>query len=257
MLRSEQVAGAALLAYLQAARADAGAARAGRAGTATTQLVASWRDARRRARLFDARARAVRVALGASELDGLGLEQVMARLTAQRTRPPMDETAVEPADGPGAALEAGPLPAAFGSAFEAPVAAPFPAEELPTLPVTGTLVQRFGDLDRGLRSRGVAFRVQATGPVVAPCSGRVVFAGPFRSFGLLLIIGHDDGYHTLLSGMSRLDVRLGEMVQRGQQVGLMAVDGSGSNRLYMELRRSGEPIDPMPSLATREDKVRG
>lgn len=255
--RSGRIAGAALLAYVQAARAGTSDARTARAGSAASQLMDSWRADRRRARLLDLRARAVRAALDAGLPDGLGLARVLDRLTALRNRALVDDRTVELAAGPGSGIEALPLAAAFGGPFEAPVAAPLPADGLPTLPVAGTLVQRFGQIDRGLRSRGVAFQAGAAGRVMAPSAGRVVFAGPFRSLGLLLIIGHGDGYHTLLSGMARLDVHLGEMVERGQPVGLMAVDGSGSNRLYMELRRSGEPIDPMPSLATREDKVRG
>jgi septal ring factor EnvC (AmiA/AmiB activator) len=150
------------------------------------------------------------------------------------------------------------VPAALTQALaEGDIAASSPARQPLALPVDGTLVERFGDPERGLRSRGVAFRVDATGPVLAPCAGRVMFARSFRSLGLLLIIRHADGYHTLLAGMSRLDVRVGQVVGRGQPVGLMTVDGGGNNRLYMELRRSGEPIDPMPSLAARDGKVRG
>jgi septal ring factor EnvC (AmiA/AmiB activator) len=261
--RSALIAGAAVVAYRDAARSggsgDARAAvRAARAEAIAAQLVRGWRLVQQRAAQLEARARAARAGLEAAELDGLGLERVLARLALERDRAPAAEAVVGPADGAGVAgrMAAGPA-ASTRAPAEGDIAASSPARQPLALPVDGTLVERFGDPERGLRSRGVAFRVDATGPVLAPCAGRVMFARSFRSLGLLLIIRHADGYHTLLAGMSRLDVRVGQVVGRGQPVGLMAVDGGVNNRLYMELRRSGEPIDPMPSLAARDGKVRG
>ncbi len=258
--RAGLIAGAAVLTYLDVARSGAreragGDVREARAEAMAAQLARRWRLAQRRAAQFEARARMAREALGASEIDGLGLERVLARLALEREQVPPPEAVIEPADGARAAGDGEAVPVGFE--VEPAAALSSPAREPLALPVDGALVERFGDPERGLRSRGVAFRVDASGPVQAPCGGRVVFAAPFRSFGLLLIIQHADGYHTLLSGMSRLDVRVGQVVRRGQPVGLMAVEGSGSSRLYMELRRSGEPIDPMPSLAARDEKVRG
>ena len=240
------------------ASVPAATVREARAEAMAAQLARRWRLALRRAAQFEARARAAREALGASGVDGLGLERVLARLALEREQAPPPEAVIEPADGARAAGDVEAVPAAFAvEPADDAAAVSSPAREPLALPVDGALVERFGDPERGLRSRGLAFRVDASGPVQAPCGGRVVFAAPFRSFGLLLIIQHADGYHTLLSGMSRLDVRVGQVVRRGQPVGLMTVEGSGSSRLYMELRRSGEPIDPMPSLAARDEKVRG
>ena len=93
--------------------------------------------------------------------------------------------------------------------------------------------------------------------VAAPEDGRVVFAGPFKSYGLLLIIEHDPEYHTLLWGFSRLDVELGDRVRTGQIVGVMGADGERSPQLHVELRVNGQPVNPLPWLAASSSRVRG
>ncbi|MEZ5936480.1 MAG: M23 family metallopeptidase [Alphaproteobacteria bacterium] len=92
-------------------------------------------------------------------------------------------------------------------------------------------------------------------PVAAPDDGRVVFAGDFRSYGLLLIIEHGNGYHTLLWGFSWLDVEFGDTVQAGQIIGIVK-DGS-SPKLHVELRRNGQPVSPEVWLAASNSGVKG
>ena len=85
--------------------------------------------------------------------------------------------------------------------------------------------------------------------MVSPYSGTIVFAGPFRSYGQLLIIEHGDGYHSLLAGLSRIDGTVGQWVAAGEPVGAMAPLSVGGPSLYVELRHNGEPVDPLPWLA--------
>jgi septal ring factor EnvC (AmiA/AmiB activator) len=109
----------------------------------------------------------------------------------------------------------------------------------------------------GMRHRGgILLETAVAQTVSAPTAGAVAFAGAFRGFGLLLIIDRGDGYHTLLSGLSRLDVARGATVIAGQAVGAIGV-GDGKARLYVELRHRGTPVDPAGWLASREDRVRG
>ncbi|MGI9437028.1 MAG: murein hydrolase activator EnvC family protein [Geminicoccaceae bacterium] len=91
--------------------------------------------------------------------------------------------------------------------------------------------------------------------VAAPDEGRVVFAGGFRSYGLLLIIEHDSEYHTLLWGFSSLDVGIGDHVRAGQIVGLAGAGQSAS--LHVELRRNGRPVSPEVWLAASNSGVKG
>jgi murein DD-endopeptidase MepM/ murein hydrolase activator NlpD len=79
--------------------------------------------------------------------------------------------------------------------------------------------------------------------VAAPVEGRVVFAGSFKSYGLLLILEHEGEYHTLLWGFARLAVRQGDQVQVGRIVGIMDARGDGPPVLHVERRRRGRPVD--------------
>ena len=78
-------------------------------------------------------------------------------------------------------------------------------------------------------------------------SGRVVFSAPFRSYGRLLIVDCGGGYHFVLAGLDRLDAEPGQRVLAGEAVGTLGnagVSGGGRATLYLELRRSGQPVDP-------------
>lgn len=125
------------------------------------------------------------------------------------------------------------------------------------VPVDGTVSERFGQIRNGLRHRGLTLVTDHAQPVQAPRGGVIAFAGAFRSFGLVLIINHGHEYHSLVSGLTRLDVKRGDIVAKGQSIGWLDADSAGPGSIYLELRHGGEPIDPWPALAAHEDKVRG
>ncbi|MBT3700095.1 MAG: peptidoglycan DD-metalloendopeptidase family protein [Alphaproteobacteria bacterium] len=152
-----------------------------------------------------------------------------------------------------------------------PGATPFSAEmgRLP-LPARGPVVLRFGEqLETGLKSKGIKVATRPNATVVAPHDGRVVFAGAFRSYGRLLIIAHGEGYHTLIAGMAQIDGEVGQWLLAGEPVGQMGnrrgvakgtakvADNGGLPQLYLELRRQGEPINPLTWLAPSDRKVDG
>lgn len=120
------------------------------------------------------------------------------------------------------------------------------------LPVAGPVVRRWGESTESGPARGMAFRAPPNGRVVSPCAGRVAFAGPFRSYGVLVILDCGGKYHFVLAGLERLDVDAGAAVRPGDPVGSMPDwDPTGSARrpaLYVELRRDGEAVDPAPYL---------
>ena len=126
------------------------------------------------------------------------------------------------------------------------------------LPVHGRIVRRFGqDESPGEPAKGISIATRHDAQVVAPETGNVVFAGPFRRYGNLLIIEHGDGYHVLLAGLARIDADVGEEVLAGEPVGTVAPSSGGIPTLYFELRRGGRPINPLPWLAATESKVSG
>ncbi len=125
------------------------------------------------------------------------------------------------------------------------------------MPVAGSVVGHFGQGPNALLDQGITIAVEDRRLVRAPRGGRVAFAGPFKGFGLLLIIEHGDEYHSLLSGLSRLAVPVGAAVRTGQMVGTLEPIQGDTAQLYVELRRRGVPVNPLPWLAAGQDKVRG
>ncbi|MDP6344278.1 MAG: peptidoglycan DD-metalloendopeptidase family protein [Alphaproteobacteria bacterium] len=141
----------------------------------------------------------------------------------------------------------------------APGATPFSKVKgrLP-LPAKGRLVGRYGESTGfGPRAQGITLLTRERAQVVAPHDGWVVFAGPFRDYGQILIISHGEGYHTLLAGMSRIHAVVGQSVLVGEPVGRMGDGDSGSRSLYIELRRKGAAIDPRPWWAGGDRRVSG
>lgn len=99
----------------------------------------------------------------------------------------------------------------------------------------------------------MAFAAAPGQQVAAPADGEIVFAGRFRSYGLLLIIEHEREYHTLLWGFARLAVGSGMPVRAGQVVGIMGAGSADPPLLHIERRRHGRPIN----LAASSSGIRG
>jgi murein hydrolase activator len=124
------------------------------------------------------------------------------------------------------------------------------------MPARGRIARLFDpSVESGPLSKGVVIQTLPSAQVVAPFDGHVVFQGPFRGYGSILIIEHADGYHTLLSGLGRIDAAVGQWLLAGEPVGVMSSDGTPE--LYVELRRASQPIDPLPWLKISGDKVKG
>jgi len=135
-------------------------------------------------------------------------------------------------------------------------------------PVNGVAVRGFGGSDGvGGSQKGISIAARPGAEITAPCDGWVVYAGPFRSYGQLLILNAGGGYHVLLAGMDRISVDLGQFVLTGEPVAMMgdasqaaaaATTGPKQPVLYVEFRKDGAPFDPSPWWATNEgEKVRG
>jgi septal ring factor EnvC (AmiA/AmiB activator) len=120
-------------------------------------------------------------------------------------------------------------------------------------PVAGSVVQAWGQPTDAGPATGVSYRAAPAARVVSPCGGRAVFAAPFRSYGLLLIVDCGAETRVVLGGLERLDVRAGETLRRGEPVGAMAdwdaARAGPRPSLYVELRRAGEAVNPAPLLA--------
>lgn len=194
------------------------------------------------------------------------VRELMQRMETEieATRKAAQEAAQMPADqGSGAKLAALQNPGRLtpGVAFDE-------AKGLLPLPVGGMVLKAFGTEDGyGGQEKGVSFGTRMEAQVASPSDGWVVYAGPFRSYGQLLIINAGGGYHILLAGMDKITVELGQFVLSGEPVAVMgrgpqlvssASLGTAQPILYVEFRKDGNSIDPAPWWATSEsEKVRG
>jgi len=126
-------------------------------------------------------------------------------------------------------------------------------------PVQGKIAVKYGaKIGSGQSSQGIKIETRKYAQIVAPFDGTVAYAGPFRHYGRLLIIEHKGNYHTLLAGMSRIDIVAGSLLKAGEPVGIMGENSPiGGPLLYLELRRRGNPTNPQPWLAKRDGKVTG
>lgn len=125
-------------------------------------------------------------------------------------------------------------------------------------PVSGRIIDRYGQTTReGLTRKGISLESRPGARVIAPYDGTIVFAGMFRGYGQLLIISHGEGYHSLLAGMSRIDGILGQSLRAGEPIGVMTGSQNQRPKLYVELRRGGQPINPIPWLKSSKGKASG
>ena len=108
------------------------------------------------------------------------------------------------------------------------------------LPVDGAVIAGFGIGG----SDAVRLAAARDTLVVAPGPGRVVFAGPYRGFGRIVIVEHAEGWTSLVTELASLDVAVGQSVVAGSPLG--TAGGGGS--IGLELRRGREPVNPLDAL---------
>ena len=142
------------------------------------------------------------------------------------------------------------------------------AKGLLPLPVNGSRIRGFGSSDGvGGQEKGISIATRPGAQVTTPCDGWVVYSGPFRSYGQLLILNAGGGYHVLIAGMERISVTIGQFVLTGEPVATMGTTSqvasilaapSSQPVLYIESRKDGTPIDSGPWWTASEgQKVRG
>ena len=110
-------------------------------------------------------------------------------------------------------------------------------------PVYAAPAVAFGEGD-GIYGEGLIYETEAGEVVAAPLGGKVVWASPFRGWGMLIIVEHNPAqgasFHSLLAGASQADVVVGQRVLAGEPL----AHYSGAGSLYWELRVDGKPRDP-------------
>ncbi|RUW12797.1 hypothetical protein EOA60_34270, partial [Mesorhizobium sp. M1A.F.Ca.IN.020.06.1.1] len=194
------------------------------------------------------------------------LKDLIASLEADKARKAADQAKAadrKSADADTTASTAEPAAPPVPEGNRLTASAPFAAlQGQIALPVIGQIKRRFGTDDgNGAMMQGDMVATQSGAIVTAPADGNVLYAGPFRSYGQLLILNAGDGYHVVLAGMSRISVATGQSVLAGEPIGAMgearvastsaSQNGNATPELYVEFRKDGKPVDPNPWWADR------
>lgn len=113
-------------------------------------------------------------------------------------------------------------------------------------PTRGKVVSRFSSKNNGIKIRGFY-----GDDVLAAAPGKVVYAGnALRGYGNLVIIKHNSQYLSAYALNKRLFVKEGEWVKAGQKIAQIGMDVANRPSLHFEIRRAGEPVNPLNLLKT-------
>lgn len=124
-----------------------------------------------------------------------------------------------------------------------------------TLPVNGEITRQYGARQTdGQAARGLTISARGGAQITAPYDARVLYAGVFRQYGSIVILGIDERYQIVLAGLGKAQSYVGQKVLAGEPIGTMAKTPAIANQrqaLYLELRYKGQPIDPTPWIANK------
>jgi lipoprotein NlpD len=111
-------------------------------------------------------------------------------------------------------------------------------------PAKGKVTSEFNETNKGIDIAG-----KVGEPILAASDGKVVYAGnSLRGYGNLVIVKHDNTYLTAYAHNSKLLVKEGDSVRKGQKIAEMGDTDTNSPKLHFELRVNGKPVNPTPYL---------
>ena len=132
-----------------------------------------------------------------------------------------------------------------------------PSHSLPW-PVQGKVISSFGkeyraDLNTWIFRDGIKIGAAYGAPVRASADGSVIYAGPFRSYGNVVIMDHGKGFFTIYGFLREITVSVGDKVSELGQVGMVGKDtqsssGTGQSAVYFEIRQGTTAVDPLQWL---------
>jgi septal ring factor EnvC (AmiA/AmiB activator) len=111
-------------------------------------------------------------------------------------------------------------------------------------PVCGKVITEFGDKNPNNEMiYYISFETRPGAMVISPAYGLIVFAGKFLNYGNMMIVSNGE-YRIFVYGMDQLFASTGDVVEIGDYVGKMNANALANPLLKMELKKSGEPLDP-------------
>ncbi|TJZ73595.1 LysM peptidoglycan-binding domain-containing protein [Chitiniphilus eburneus] len=117
------------------------------------------------------------------------------------------------------------------------------------------LMPTAGQVTKGFTSdsKGIDIPGKMGQPIVASGSGKVVYAGAgLRGYGKMIIIKHNKEYLTAYAHNSKLIVKEGDVVKRGEKIAEMGDSDTDQVKLHFEIRRFGKPVDPAKYIQTEK-----
>ena len=114
-------------------------------------------------------------------------------------------------------------------------------------PASGAIVVSFDNA----MSKGIDIAGKAGDAVTASAPGIVMFAGPYRGYGNMVILKHRDNFVSAYAHNRTILVKEDQEVRKGQQIAEMGATDSDRVKLHFEIRRLGNPLDPIKLLPGR------
>lgn len=179
-------------------------------------------------------------------------------LPAQALPPPVAGAKAPPSAPPAPQSVSPPAPPAAAVAAVPPPAAPIPAQAPPPAalpsaikgfiwPVKGEVLIAFGpQAAKGQNNDGINISAPKGTPILAAETGVVAYVGnELKGFGNLVLIKHADGWVSAYAHADQVEVKKGQAIAKGQQIGTVGQTGSVTqSQLHFELRHQGEAVDP-------------
>jgi len=121
-------------------------------------------------------------------------------------------------------------------------------------PCRGEVVRTFGvktDPVYGTEtvSDGIQVSTAPGQPVRLPAPGRVMYADDFLSLGRMVVVDHEDGYYSVYGHLGALDTEVDAALEQGGRIGTCGSLPSGRPGYYFEIRRGGQPVNPLDYLS--------
>jgi murein hydrolase activator len=119
-------------------------------------------------------------------------------------------------------------------------------------PVKGELIGGFGkarhrEFDTEVFRNGIDIQAPLGQEIKAVEKGTVVFADRFSGYGRMIVVDHGERYYTIYAHLSEMFKENGDLVKRGETLGLVGdSDSLAGAELYFEMRKDGRSLDPVP-----------
>jgi len=151
-----------------------------------------------------------------------------------------------------------PVPSQPQVKFEPPPVAKPGAGRIFAWPLEGRVIESYGTAPSGTHNDGINIAARMGEPVRAAEAGKVAYAGnELRGYGNLVLIKHSGGYMTAYAHNSKLLVKRGQLVTRGQEIAKAGATGTvNAPQLHFEIRQGTHALDPanyLPSLRASAD----